>query len=325
MKNTIINPVLPLYIIIPLLAVLLILLFWLVLRRRMGFKKTVLALLRMLLIAALIFMVNLRVMIGHRDAKTNTQNLDILFVFDNTLSMWAGDGRSNDRRMDNAIHDCEYIMNALPGANYALIQFNNSSQIWSPFTQDALNVSDALDSLDSPSEYYARGTSLNIPYNDIEKLLISSSQKENRKTVLFFFTDGEITNDEALKDYSPLAKYLDAGAVLGYGTESGGTIRLGGRRGGGQLLMDDETDMPAISKPDKKNMAELASALKIDCIQMESDTAVDSQIILMNSIAESVLSDSKAMVYEDTYFYWAIPLALMLVWEAILIFRKNRL
>ena len=41
---------------------------------------------------------------------------------------------------------------------------------------------------------------------------------------VFFITDGEITNNDSLESFSKASKYIDYGAVLGYGTKEGGKM-----------------------------------------------------------------------------------------------------
>ena len=67
-------------------------------------------------------------------------------------------------------------------------------------------------------ELYATGSTPNIVLDDMLKVLKASKEKENRKRIVFFISDGEITNNENLKSFAELKKYVDGGAVLGYGT-----------------------------------------------------------------------------------------------------------
>ena len=46
------------------------------------------------------------------------------------------------------------------------------------------------------------------------------------KRILFFISDGEITSEEKLSSFSSIKKYVDDGAVLGYGTSSGGKMKI---------------------------------------------------------------------------------------------------
>ena len=70
-------------------------------------------------------------------------------------------------------------------------------------------------------DLYAKGSSLNIPYNTIIDYLKKSKEKNNTN-ILFFISDGEITNNDKLRNYHDVGRFIDDGAVLGYGSNKGG-------------------------------------------------------------------------------------------------------
>ena len=179
-------------------------------------KEKYISLLRSTIITLLAILVCLRPMRPTYTSDALLKNVDVLFVLDNTISMYATENKQI--RMQRVAKDCQYIMHQLSGSNFAMIRFDNTSQILSPFTQDERNITDILSVITYPDTYYASGSSLNTPYKDMESLLISSHKKENRMTVVFFLSDGEITDDSKLMSYQELARYIDHGAVLGYGT-----------------------------------------------------------------------------------------------------------
>ncbi len=197
---------------------------FLVIRNRSNTADKFFTLMRLTIIYILALMIGLRPVMVETKYEFATKNLDVLFVVDNTISMWAQDYHGKKERMKGVAADASIIIDELAGSNFGLGTFDDTSHVLSPFTQDMQHIKDLFDTFKSPDSYYARGSDLSKPYQDIEALLLSSSRKENRKTIVFYMSDGEITNGKELRDYSELAQYIDAGAVLGYGSEAGGRM-----------------------------------------------------------------------------------------------------
>ena len=277
--------------------------------------------LRLLAIVILAFLLNLRIQRPVPDRNAEFRNIDVLFVLDDTLSMYAKDGRNGKTRMADAVSDCQHIISRLEGGSFGLIKFDNQSLILAPFTQDVDNVNDAFLAVQQPDSYYAQGTSLNVPYEDMEELLLSSSKKKDRKCFVFFLSDGEITDGTSLSSYAALARYVDGGAVLGYGTAAGGKMT----DGYGYPIRDPETYAEAVSRIDETSLRQLASDLGVNYIAQTQQSNVDAELRMIEASAESIRGSGGTVVYEDTYFYFAVPLFLLLVWELALLIRERRL
>lgn len=152
------------------------------------------------------------------EGKVVSTNLDVIFVVDNTISMLAEDYNGNETRITGVQKDMEYIMNKLQGARYSIITFANSSEILVPLTKDKNITMQALKAMQVPHQYHAQGSTLNASLDNMIKVLKASKIKGDRTTIVFFISDGEITNDEQLKSFIEASKYVNGGAVLGYGT-----------------------------------------------------------------------------------------------------------
>ncbi len=174
-----------------------------------------------------------------------------------------------------------------------------------------------------PDTYYARGSSLNVPLEAMEDLLISSSEKKDRTTVLFFLSDGEITDGSILDSYEWLEPYVDAGAVLGYGSLTGGKMK--DDVGYYTYITDPETGDDAVSYLDEENLRLIANDLGISYIRMRAPG--DLTYLLSSVKAGSTVSvgESDAVVYDDSYYYYVPPLLALILWELILFIRKRRL
>lgn len=294
-------------------------------------RKGVFAFLRQFIIVLLLFAINLRPMIPNGEITTQKQQLDaaVIFVIDNTVSMLAEDyGEGDATRMDGVRMDCRHIVTELTGASFAAMVFNNKANRLTPFTDEEEYLFSIIDSIKPMSEIYARGSDLNIGKPMLKDMLADASGDENKRVIVFFLSDGEITNEKKLESFSELAPMIDYGAVLGYGTEKGGRMHAETYDGMVELVTDysnwDDPDKAAISRIDEKNLKQIADDLGVSYIPMGEPSRLDS---LLNSIRKDTageVEEDSIEGYTDIYYYFAIALFAMLLLEMILYRRKER-
>ncbi len=278
---------------------------------------------RLLIIYVLAFIIGLRPVTVETSYEFAAKNLDVLFVIDSTISMWALDYNGRNSRMQGVRTDVNYILNELAGSNFGLVTFDDTSHVLSPFTQDLKYIADMVDLLATPESYYAYGSDLATPYYDIEALLKSSDKKENRKTIVFYISDGEVTNErKSDTSYADFAGYIDSGAVLGYGTESGGRMKENYR-----YIYDYETGQDAVSKIDEENLRSIAEDLGVTYLNLnDGNAALAGLIEIIKEQSQTVVERADgAERYVDTYYYYAALLAVMLLIETVIFIRKGRL
>ncbi len=319
-----IKPILP----VGILLLIFLLLFGgtaaIVIRSKLKTKEKIFSLIRMTLIYVLVLLIGLRPVIVETKYEFATKNLDVLFVVDNTMSMWALDYNGRKERMEGVKKDVTFIIDELAGSNFGLVTFDDTAHVLSPFTQDMQYIKDLLDTFTSPDSYYAKGSDLSIPYQDIEALLLSSARKENRKTIVFYISDGEITNNRQLKDYSDLAQYIDAGEVLGYGSAEGGKMK---ETYGYSFVYDYSTHKDAISRIDEENLKKIAEQLGLEYLNMNStNVALSGAVELIKESSKTVIeSGTGAEIQKDIYYWFAYPLILLLFAEIVLFVRQGRM
>jgi len=267
----------------------------------------------------LLFMINERIMIPNGKIKTLENNVDVLFIIDKTISMNAEDYDNNTRRLDGVKKDCKDIIKELNGAKFSIITFDNDTKVTVPLTRDSLMASEALDVIEPIDELYARGTSLNTPIEDIKKILKKSYNNDrDRIRVVFFISDGEITDESKLKSYSSLNKYINYGAVLGYGTSNGARMKY---RNAFPLDEEEEYEKDysnyptyeAISKIDESNLKQIAKDLKLPYIHMTNKTELDKVLTKVKNNMSNKMSSTTKDCYDDIYYVFAIPLLLLIV------------
>ena len=313
------NPLIPMPILIAVFAVAFIGLVTAWILSRDNRIKSTFTLIRAIAMLALSFVIAVRPMREEMGADVQLSNLDILFVLDTTLSMWAEDSPSGTR-MDDAIKDINKIMDDLEGANFGLISFRNTATVLSPFTQDEETVRGLLrNSIIRPVRDNVKGSKMDTPYYDLENMLISSTRKENRQTIVFFLSDGEITSNDPVPDYKELGQFVEGGAVLGYGTEAGGYMKddYG-------IIYDRQTYDKAVSCIDEDNLKSIAEDLGIRYVRREKGnllTPITAEVKASGSMITERRFDY--VTYQDTYYKYVPYLAGLLILELFIRIREN--
>ncbi len=313
----IINPIIPIW----LMAIICVV--CLVFKRKGVFNY-----IRQILIVILLFVVNLRIMVEGREATNVACDIDVLFVIDNTISMLAEDYDGDNRRMDAVKADCKYIIEQFPGASFSVVSFGNSVKKMMPYTVDTTMILNSIEVLNGQTEYYANGTSLNDVMSKLDNIM--ENERETYK-VIFFISDGEIVNSEKLKSYDELKNYVDTGAVLGYGTTKGGAMKVlkyAGDEDEPEYIYyydDDFNRVKGISKIDENNLKQIASDLGVDYVHMTKQSDIDNLInkVKTESVEQASYSENSGKRgYTETYYFFAIPLMLLLVFDYVYYKRK---
>ena len=275
-----------------------------------------------ILIIILIFIINLRFMVQNGDASSYKSNYDVFLVVDNTISMVAEDYNGKGRRLDAVKEDLKYLLNELPSSDYSLITYENSSYIRSPLTSDRDTIDVLIDTMDVKLSYYAQGTSITLFKNDLKRLLESSKKKSGHKRIVFIVSDGENNTKEAVKSLSDLKSLVDDGAVLGYGTTSGGMMKEKKYYSSTETeYIEDRTGSypwpKAISKIDESNLKKMADDLGISYVHMEKQKNIDSVISDIKN--NSDLNEGEDLEsYSDIYYPFAMILTVLLMVELYL-------
>ena len=340
------NPILPIIVILPIIAMVFAGLFIGMIRSHGSVWKKTIETVITVLICICIYVINLRVMVPSNEATVTVPSLNVLFVVDSTISMWAEDYDGDESRIDGTKEACNAIMDEFTGSSFALITFSDKAEVQIPLTPDRQSITDALDYLYEPSMYAAKGSNMNSPVDEMDRLLQHmKAEYENRETIVFIFSDGEETlesdkadkssdedaDDEEEEDtddenssgnkYSPYSRLLgkiDGGAVIGIGSEDGATMK----DGNGLDIYDPQTGDLAVSCIGEESLEAIASKMGVEYIHMEEVNDLDDTV-------ESIITDAKYEAElredvenkDDTYFY-VLPVLMILLVSEILLFRK---
>lgn len=292
-------------------------------------KRSKIAYIRQIIAIVLVFLINLRIMIPSNNVSSSSQTMDtyVLFVVDDTISMLARDYDGDTERLTAVKKDCSDIIDELDGAKFAVISFNNNANLVSPFTNNSQYAKDVIGSLYPIEEMYAEGTSMNVSIDMMTDTLKRAREKADGNVVVFFISDGEITNEEKLKSFKSAAKYVDGGAVLGYGTSEGGNMYVKSYYTDREELLEDTSSYPrkpAVSVIDEKNLKSIASDIGVKYINMNDSANIDSTISKIKKESVSESKDGKVTGYADIYYIFAAMLVVVMVWEFVDIRRKSR-
>ena len=286
-----------------------------------------------ILIVITLFVINLRFMIPNGEGIAIENDLDVLFVLDKSISMRALDYNGGKERLEGVINDCCHIVDELSGAKYSIITFGDEARKIVPFTTDSDMIQAELKALTLENDSYAKGTSINVVKDTLEETLKKEKEKigNSRKIIVFFVTDGEITVEgEKLHSFSNMSQYISSGAVMGYGTETGG-----------KMISDTFKDNPsseyyylyyyenfkkvdALSKIDENNLRQMAGDLGIDYLRMDQQKNINNKLKeIKQDSTDANSGENKINTNKDIYYYFAIPLLILLIADFIV--KKRRM
>ena len=247
--------------------------------------------------------------------KTLSADTDILLVVDTTASIVAEDWGDGQQRLDGIRDDVQQMIDAYPGARFALITFDAAAVLRLPFTTDTNAVSTSLDVLQPEVTRQSRGSSISIANDLITETLQNAADvpdgQSPRSRMVFYFGDGEQTVTDAPKSFAGAVDFVDGGAVLGYGTAEGGpmqiTTGLGSWYQGDPEYIEYE-GQPARSVIDEANLQTIAEQLGVDYMHRSADEAL---ALPQAPTSSKAFDDADGVAASSIELYWVCVLALI--------------
>lgn len=249
-------------------------------------------------------------------------NLDVVFVVDTTASMGAEDYRSKDTRTTGVKDDMLKLQSRLRGATITVVTFDSSATVHQPFSADSQTFAASVEVLKQEIDRTSKGTAIDRPIDIVtQQLKNSQAVHPERSRMLFYFGDGEQTDDAETRSFSELTKYLNGGAVLGYGTSKGAKIRRytgleSNTRSFYINTIDPSTKQlsPAISKQDKDALTIIARDLKIPYFDRNNGGAMDK--VFDESRAPLLIDRGRKVThYLNLYWLFAAIATIVIFWE----------
>ncbi len=290
-------------------------------------RKGIVPYIRQILMVILIFVINLRPMIMTDDVTVIKQKLNCycIICIDDTLSMMAEDYDGDRPRLEGVKADVDYITRELPGAKFCLIDFNNDVNLIAPFTDDTSYIRSSVSSIYPLPDYHATGTNINVCKKLLGQMIQDAVRMGDGRIVVFFITDGENTDNHQLESFADIAGNIEAGAVMGYGTDDGGQMHYYDELYEEVVLVEDKRTFPykpAVSCIDEDNLEQLADDLKIKYIHMTETEKIDPVLEDIKGMVDGETEETTEYGYVDTYYWFVIPLAALVAYEFISVKRR---
>ena len=290
---------------------------WLIIAKKSNRKTW----LRRLVVVVLILLAFLRPSLPGAPKNTGNALLDVFFVVDSTYSSRAMDYNGNQERLVGIRQDVKDITSKLVGARFSMIVFDTSPYIALPLTSDTSTLASMIDTVQPHHIYYSKGSSIDAPLETLEKELSRITKvAPERGRVIFYLGDGEQTSDGTPKSFDSIKKYIRGGAVLGYGTHSGGKMHDPNwgtkyQLDGWEFIKDYSTDTypvpDAVSKIDETNLNNIANQIGVKYIHRTQPGGIEEITNAIN--VGSIIRQSKDVVSHDDISWMLMPLILLLV------------
>ncbi|MDO4780774.1 MAG: vWA domain-containing protein [Candidatus Saccharibacteria bacterium] len=236
--------------------------------------------------------------------------LDVYFLVDTTVSATAEDYNGNQPRIEGMRHDIKQIAKELVGARFSVISFDDQAVQHLPLTHDTTTLASAADTLSTQEPFYAAGSSIDTGIDTLKKELGRiAAAAPHRGRIVFYMGDGEQTIDKEPRSFRDLKPLIKGGAVMGYGTASGGKMPDENNRQWGDdkhaYIKDRSVQTypqpDAISKLDESNLRSIADQAGLVYVHRERPDDVKA-ITSAIDVGEIIKSSDETTAYED--WYW---------------------
>ena len=275
--------------------------------------------------------------------STQVSNVEIYLVVDRTGSMaaedWAGGpDAGGGTRLDGVKSDLTAIRDAWPQARFCILALDSSAARELPLTSDLAAVTSWIGSLQQEITQRSQGSSLDRMLPLLVKVLTRAKEKNPEDArLVYILSDGEATDDgqgaaessAAGATWAKAGQLTDGGAVLGYGTTSGGMMRSfdgSSTPGSGKYILDPDTGKPAVSVPDTRALASVAEALGVPYFQRTGGSDDVPTGDFTRQDVNAVLTDGREKKNRVRYLTWPLGIAAsaLAIWELVALIRAER-
>ena len=275
--------------------------------------------------------------------STQVSNVEIYLVVDRTGSMaaedWAGGpAAGGGTRLDGVKSDLTAIRDAWPQARFCILALDGAAARELPLTSDLDAVTSWIGSLQQEITQRSQGSSLDgmLPLL-IQTLTRAKEKNPEDARLVYILSDGEATDDgrgagaagTAGATWAEAGELTDGGAVLGYGTASGGMMRSfdgSSTPGSGKYILDPDTGKPAVSVPDTRALASVAEALGVPYFQRTGGSDDVPTGDFTRQDVNAVLTDGREKKNRVRYLTWPLGIAAsaLAIWELVALIRAER-
>lgn len=263
----------------------------------------------------------LRPAVAGERVDTTAANLNVYFVVDTTSSIIAQDYGNDRPRIEGVAADISAIAAALPGARYSVVTFDQDTRVRLPLTTDTTALDAAVETLLPESYEVSRGSSVTEANARLKTLLQQSDARApERGRVVYYFGDGEQTAAEPPAPFDIDKRLVNGGAVLGYGTSSGGRMKATRSRfdTSGSYIKDPSTGEDARSVISEDTLRSIAGQLGVPYLHRQQgddiSPAVDGIDLERFGTSEQI-ERQKVLARRELYWPLLLGLAGIAAWE----------
>lgn len=210
---------------------------------------------------------------------TATSNVDVLLVVDRTGSMAAQDWNGDQPRLDGVRADIATLVEALPGVRWSVLAWDSQAVRTLPFTSDAHALTSWTASLRQEITAYSGGSQIDRPLEKLTEVIADEAERRPQALqYVVILSDGESTLDGPTTSFRGLRDHVAGGAVLGYGTNTGGQMRSYN----GAVDPDpdapwitDDAGAPAVSRIDEQVLTAVADQLGVPYLHRTGPDSAD--------------------------------------------------
>lgn len=278
---------------------------------------------RRTLMVVLLLIAALRPGIPGDYVNASATNLNVYFVVDTTSSMIAEDYGGTHQRLDGVKDDIHKIARELTGARFSLITFDQTARVRMPLSTDALALDASVNTLMPEPNQYSHGSSVTIAGPTVAALLeVAAKKYPDRGRMVFYFGDGEQTAPTPPEPIQVRDGLVEGGAVLGYGTSSGGRMRETRSRYSDtdiRYIKDPSTGQDARSKIDEAALRTIAGHLQVPYVLRSGEDSIAPAMVdvdLSKFGTSEEMEKAKIRNRADLYWWFLLPVIALGAWEA---------
>lgn len=271
---------------------------------------------------------------AHSDRSTEaaapSSNANVFFVVDRSVDSRVEDYDGRASRMSGMRTDIAAIIDAYPQARFAVIGFAAAASVEWPLSDDTWSLKAFVTGLSPyvnvPSDAASR-VDATAAANVLRYQLIRADQQyPGAQNLVFYLGAGGSGSTNRQGSFSTDGR-VSGGAVLGYGTTTGGPIPGAYVDGAVTYLADSRTGAPAVSRIDEAQLWRIADQLEVPYVHREADVPVTGLLPAVHAgpAADSaVLSSTPQPRRLELYWLFALLAAGLLVPEIFLLVREFR-
>jgi hypothetical protein len=260
-------------------------------------------------------------------------NTNVFFVVDRSVASRVEDFADHTSRMAGIRTDMTALIDHYPRARFAVISFSSAAAVDWPLSNDVWSLKPMIAGLatytftppDALSQVNAAAAGALLR----DKLAQADHQYPQSTNLVFYFGEGAGGSPAAQDTFAHRTATVAGGAVLGYGTPTGGAVPQGYVNGEPRYLIDPRTGAALTSAVNEPALTAIAGRLGVPYFHRVQGQSITPVIPALNGAPAGDGADIAASVAGRGELYWvfaaiAAALVLMELYLTIRQFRRNR-